>query len=68
MKLYADYVKEKMNEMISEVGGVRELARKIELDPAIVSKVANGQLIPKPKTFSKWTGENVIVNLYVQDD
>lgn len=68
MKLYTQYVKDKMKEMILEAGGTRKLATKIGNDVSYVSKVANGKIIPTPSTFSKWTGENVIVNLYVKDD
>lgn len=67
MKLYCDYVVETMNQLIEEAGGMRKLSRILKIDVSIISKTANGKLIPTPDTFGKWIGRNITTKLYIEE-
>lgn len=68
MKLYSEYVKEKMAEMVKEAGSYRKLSAKIGVNCGYLNKVATGKLIPAPKTFCKWIDKDIITKLYIEED
>jgi hypothetical protein len=43
-----------LNEKIKQAGGLRELARQCGLDPASISRVANGEEIPSDYFLDKF--------------
>ncbi len=51
--LWVDYIKQQVNILIEQYGGVREVSRQFDIDVALVSKMKNGKYIPSYKTFYK---------------
>lgn len=58
MDNYSEYIVGKTNELINACGGIRAVSKMYGVDPAVISRVARGKYIPKPKTFAKWFNED----------
>lgn len=51
---YQEYVMDKCQKAIDEYGGLRKAAARIQVDASLLSRMAQGSYVPKPKTLKKY--------------
>ncbi len=57
--LWSDFISAFIRKKIRDHGGVRVVGRIYDIDPAIISKVANGKYIPKRSMMVKYFGDEI---------
>ncbi len=65
---YQEFVMDKCQEAIDEYGGVRKAAAEIHIDASILSQMAAGHYVPKPKTLKKYFPNVEVDRTFIDDN